>query len=143
MRNSQELVPSETGTVERKKTRVNAMKIEKIDKFNSGMKGKLLEAQKEEEDRWKRDLDDTRQRELQEFKQSGGNTTKNVLMPEYKLDERLNVQREVNAPPASMYIGLGWDPTPESKKRHYRRYYAQELETVKEVMPVASPFASF
>ena len=64
-------------------------------------------------------------------------------MPEYKLDERLGVNREVNLPPSSLYIGLGWDPTPESRKRHYRRYYAQELEKVKEVMPVVSPFASY
>lgn len=33
-------------------------------------------------------------------------------MPEYKLDERLNVHREVNPPPESLYMGLGWDETP-------------------------------
>ena len=64
-------------------------------------------------------------------------------MPEYKLDERLNVYREINVPPETMYLGLGWDDKPETKKRHYRRFYTQELETVKEVMPVVSPFASF
>jgi hypothetical protein len=61
MRNSRnEQVSSEAGTLERKKTRVNPLKIEKIDKFNSGMKGKLLEAQKEEEEKWKREMEDTR-----------------------------------------------------------------------------------
>jgi hypothetical protein len=64
-------------------------------------------------------------------------------MPEYKMDERLKVNREVNVPPDSMYMGLGWDENPESKKRHYRRYYAKELEEVKEVMPVVSPFSSY
>lgn len=64
-------------------------------------------------------------------------------MPEYKLDERLNVYREINAPPESTYIGLGWDENPESKRRHYRRYYTQELENVVEIMPKPSPFTSF
>ena len=48
---------------------------------------------------------------------------KNVIMPEYKLDERLNVYREINVPPETMYLGLGWDDKPEAKKRHYRRFY--------------------
>ena len=64
-------------------------------------------------------------------------------MPEYALDERLKVHREVNVPPESMYLGLGWDENPETKKKHYRRFYVQELEKIKEVMPVESPFASF
>lgn len=99
------------------------MKVEKIDKFNSGMKTKLMAAAKEEQERWKREMEDERQREHEEFKRQGGNTSKNVIMPEYKLDARLNVNREVNNPPETMYMGLGWDPEPESKKRHYRRYY--------------------
>jgi hypothetical protein len=54
------------------------------------------------------------------------------------------VYREVRVPPGTAYIGLGWDESPpEQKRKHYRRYYAQELETVKEIMPVESPFASF
>ena len=68
---------------------------------------------------------------------------KNVLMPEYKLDTRLNVNREVNPPPESMFLGLGWDETPDQKRKHYRRYYNQELEKVKEVMPTETPFQSY
>lgn len=64
-------------------------------------------------------------------------------MPKYELDTRLNVYREVNPPPESLFIGLGWDETPESKQRHYRRYFTEELEKVKEVMPVPTPFATY
>ena len=56
-------------------------------------------------------------------------------MPKYALDERLNMQREVNPPPPSIFIGLGFNNVPEDKKKHYRRYYPDELENVKEVIP--------
>jgi hypothetical protein len=49
----------------------------------------------------------------------------------------------VNIPPDSLFIGLGWDENPDSKRRHYRRYYPDELENIKEVMPVASPFDQY
>ena len=32
-----------------------------------------------------------------------------VIMPEYKMDPRLKIEREVNPPPSSLYMGLGWD----------------------------------
>lgn len=51
--------------------------------------------------------------------------------------------KEVNGPPETLFLGLGWDEEPESKKRHYRRFYPKELETVTEVMPVVSPFDTF
>lgn len=40
-------------------------------------------------------------------------------------------------------MGLGYDETPEDKRRHYRRYYHEELEKVKAIMPVESPFVQF
>lgn len=40
-------------------------------------------------------------------------------------------------------MGLGWDDNPEAKRRHYRRYYPDELENIKEVMPVSTPFDTF
>ena len=63
----------------------------------------------------KRDHEDQRQREMEDFKKKTGGkaTAKNVLYPTYKLDERLNVYRETNLPPDSIYIGLGWDENPE------------------------------
>jgi hypothetical protein len=66
-----------------------------------------------------------------------------VVKPIYELDKRLNVNREVTPPPESLFLALGWDINPEDNKRHYRRYYADELENVKEVMPIASPFHTY
>lgn len=43
-------------------------------------------------------------------------------------------------PPESLFIGLGWDEKPEDKRKHYRRYFPDELENIKEIMPVPSPF---
>ncbi len=72
-----------------------------------------------------------------------GASVKNVVMPQYELDKRLNVHREVNLPPDSIFMGLGWDENPENKRRHYRRYYPDELENIKEVMPIPSPFDQY
>ena len=59
------------------------------------------------------------------------------------MDERLNVYRETNIPPESIYMGLGWDENPEQKRKHYRRFYPDELENCKEVMPVKTPFHEY
>lgn len=40
-------------------------------------------------------------------------------------------------------MGLGWDETPEHARRHYRRYYNDELENIKEIMPVPTPFHTY
>ena len=63
-------------------------------------------------------------------------------MPQYKRDTELDVDREIDAPPESLFIGLGWDEDATTKRKHYRRYYPSELEKVKEVLPVESPFES-
>jgi hypothetical protein len=91
------------------------MKIQSVDKFASGMKTELLNKDKEERERLKRALDDERKREVEELKRNGGGkeAAKNVLMPTYFLDTRLNVYRESPPPPESLFIGLGWDENPE------------------------------
>ena len=49
----------------------------------------------------------------QEFKQNAGKKAfKNVLFPQFKYDERLKVFREVNHPPASLFLPIGWDEFP-------------------------------
>lgn len=53
------------------------------------------------------------------------------------------MNREVNPPAESIFMGLGWDETPDQKRRHYRRYYPDELENIKEVMPIPTPFHTF
>jgi hypothetical protein len=72
---------------------------------------------------------------------------KNVLFPTYILDPRLNVYRESNIPPESLFMGLGFDEEPnppeDKKKKHYRRYYPDELENIKEIMPVPTPFDTY
>ena len=51
--------------------------------------------------------------------------------------------RECNIPPEAVYEPLGWDPTPEIKRKHYRKYFTEELEKTKEIMPIETPFDSF
>lgn len=34
---------------------------------------------------------------------------KTIILPKYELDERLGVYIEVNKPPPSIYVGLGYD----------------------------------
>jgi hypothetical protein len=60
-------------------------------------------------------MDDERKREAEELKRNGGGkeAAKNVIMPTYYLDPRLNVYRENPSPPESLFIGLGWDENPE------------------------------
>lgn len=55
-------------------------------------------------------------------------------MPKYKRDEHLQVDREYDCPPETLFIGLGWDEDAETGRRHYRRYYPDELENVTEIM---------
>jgi hypothetical protein len=77
------------------------------------------------------------------MKRAGTNPFKNVLKPSYRKDELLNVMREITKPPESLYIGLGYDDDPEIVKKHYRRFYPDELENIKELMPNPSPFDQF
>jgi hypothetical protein len=65
-------------------------------------------------------------------------------MPKYKKDEVLQVDREYDAPPETLFIGLGWDENAETLRRHYRRYYPDELENCSEIMgEKASVFNSY
>jgi len=53
------------------------------------------------------------------------------------------VDRECNKPPDAMFIGLGWDEDKETKRKHWRRYYPDELENVEEILPNPSPFNQY
>jgi len=68
------------------------------------------------------------------------NASRNVIMPTYKFDERLKVDREVDIPPANMFFELGYNRKPDDKIKHYRRFWTNELELTDEVMPGGSPF---
>lgn len=56
----------------------------------------------------------------------------NVVRPQYKLDERLKIDLEVNRPPESWFIELGHDSSPGAGEKHYRLFYPEELEKVKD-----------
>lgn len=66
-----------------------------------------------------------------------------IVMPKYELDARLKVDREFGIPSSELFIGLGWDENKETKRKHYRQYYPDELEYVKEIFPKPSPFNTF
>lgn len=72
---------------------------------------------------------------MEGMKKSGQKTHKNIVLPIYAFDERLKIKREVDPPPASLFLGLGFNKSAEESKKHYRRYYPDELENVKEVIP--------
>lgn len=64
-------------------------------------------------------------------------------MPEYKLDQRLKVMREINPPPDTLFIGLGYDVDDTTKRKHYRMFHPDELEFDTNVFPEPSPFDTF
>ena len=68
-----------------------------------------------------------------------------MIKAKYIKNERLNVRVEHEQPPESVFLGLGFDDdhSGDPTKRHYRRYYTDELENIKDVMPVASPFDQY
>lgn len=69
------------------------------------------------------------------MKAAGGKAHKNVFMPNYQFDERLKIDREIDPPAPSLFIGLGYNEKKEDERKHYRRYHPDELENVKDVMP--------
>ena len=108
------------------------------------MKNELLEKQKAEQEKKERILDDQRVRDAMDMKgKLGEDSAKNIIMPTYSMDMRLNVEREVKIPPATLFLGIGSDPNPNAEQRHYRRFYPKELELVPEIMSQPSPFDSY
>lgn len=104
-----------------------------------------METEKERKEKAKRDAEDERNREMEEFRATSGgqNAASNIIMPEYERDTILECDREIKKPPESHFIGLGWDEDATTKRKHYRRFYPDELENVKEVLGVASPFQTY
>jgi hypothetical protein len=67
---------------------------------------------------------------------------KNVVYPTYEYDDRLRIHREGIPPPKEVYMSVGYDPKHDSKQKHYRRFFEDELENISDIMP-KSPFASY
>lgn len=78
---------------------------------------KQLEEDKQLE---KRLQNDERVRAQEDLIKQGDDAHKIVIMPKYKQDPRLKVDREVNPPPNAVYIGLGWDEDRNTHRKHYR-----------------------
>lgn len=67
----------------------------------------------------------------------------NIIKPTYRYDERLKIQVEVDKPPTSLFMELGHDRTNGSGDKHYRKYYPDELEKIRDErgeLLVESPF---
>ena len=126
-----------------KKAAPNALLSPAGQKYDANLKKKLLADEKERVDKAKRDAIDERNREMEEFKRMGTATPSNVVMPKYQRDEILDVDKEYGKPPESAFIGLGWDVDATTKRKHYRRFFADELEEVKEGMHLVSPFQTY
>ncbi len=103
----------------------------KENKLMSQIKDKkeLIKDQLEKMNKEKRTMDDQRSRDEQECALKNEKIgTRNMLRPQYSLDETLNVQREVDMPPSTLFMGLGWDENAGDNTKHYRRFYPDELE---------------
>lgn len=98
-----------------------------------------MDQQKEDMEKAARDVAEAREKAMASYKQ-----TSNIVMPQYKRDEVLCIDREFDCPPETLFMGLGWDEDSETKRRHYRRYYPDELENITEIMGERkSPFNSY
>jgi hypothetical protein len=98
---------------------------------------------KEAEDLEKRIIADDRNREKEEMLRDGQDASATILRPKYAEDPRLKVDKEVNPPSSKMYIPLGWDEDKDTNKKHYRKFYPDELENNVEIFPTPSPFNSY
>ena len=86
----------------------------------------------------KSQLEASKKQDTQRMIMAGLPVHKNVIMPTYEKDERLKVYREVDAPPESIYMAVGYDgavtdQAPVKGERHYRKFYMDELENNHEI----------
>ena len=72
---------------------------------------------------------------------SSKNQSENVMIPKFKFDERLKVDREVEIPSDKVFMPIGYNRARDDGMKQYRRYYPDELENIPEVMQ-ESPFLS-
>ena len=57
---------------------------------------------------------------MEELNAKGDVAQSVVVIPQYKRDERLQIDKEIDAPPKSLFIGLGWDEDASTQRKHYR-----------------------
>jgi len=66
-----------------------------------------------------------------------------VVWPKYKYDKKFMVHREIDPPSDKLFIALGYDDDHKTARKHYRLYYNDELENIKEIFPEVSPFEKY
>lgn len=49
------------------------------------------------------------------MKSQGEEAHKNLIMPKYEYDDRIKMKREVNKPPATLYVELGNNDEPPAE----------------------------
>lgn len=67
----------------------------------------------------------------------------NKVLPLYKYDPRLKIDVEVDPPPTSLFKAVGYNEKSDDGVKHYRRYYPDELENIKDkngIPIINSPF---
>lgn len=79
--------------------------------------------------------DDERKKDEEDLIKKGQDADTIIKYPQYKKCGRLKVDKEVNIPSSKLYIGLGWDVDATTLRRHYRKFYPDELENDKEIFP--------
>lgn len=77
---------------------------------------------------------------METFRAQGNSSAANIITPQYERDAILDCDREIKKPPETLYIALGWDEDSTTERKHYRRFYNDELENVQEVLAISSPF---
>lgn len=87
--------------------------------------------------------EDEQQRDQEHSIHKGQEVFNIVLMPIYQMDERLKIEREVNPPPSSLYMSLGWDEDSKTGRKHYRQIFNDELENDMDIFKKKSPFNSY
>jgi len=61
----------------------------------------------------KKELDNQREKDFQAMKGKGSNPNKNLIYPKFAFDERIKIYREVDPPPPSLFVGLGFTDVKE------------------------------
>lgn len=98
----------------------------------------LLAQQKMQDEQAKRDQNDARAKAEQLTPSSA-----NIIMPQYKHDDEMSIDRECDPPSEKLFLGMGWDEDSSTKRKHYRRFYCNNLEDEKDVLPVPTPFNQY
>jgi len=80
-------------------------------------------------------IEDERVAAMEDLHKKGDEGHQVVIMPQYMEHPRYKVDVEDTSPPKEIFLGLGWDEDRLTQRKHYRQYYPDELENIKEIFP--------